>query len=36
MKPKDAARIFDTLPDDVLVPVAQEMKSDILAPILAT
>lgn len=35
MKPKDAARIFNTLPDDVLVPVAQAMKSDVLAPILA-
>ena len=35
MKSKDAARIFNTLPDEVLVPVAQQMKSDILAPILA-
>ena len=35
MKSKDAARIFNTLPDDVLVPVAQAMKSDVLAPILA-
>jgi len=35
MKPKDAARIFNTLPDDVLVPVAQQMKSDVLAPVLA-
>ena len=35
MKAKDAARIFNTLPDDVLVPVAQQMKSDVLAPILA-
>ena len=35
MKPKDAARIFDGLSDDVLVPVAQEMKSDALAPVLA-
>lgn len=35
MKPKDAARIFNTLPDEVLVPVAQQMKSDVLAPILA-
>ncbi|GAA0551441.1 flagellar motility protein MotE (MotC chaperone) [Rhizomicrobium palustre] len=35
MKPKDAARIFNNLPDGVLVPVAQQMKSDILAPILA-
>ena len=35
MKAKDAARIFNTLPDEVLVPVAQDMKSDILAGILA-
>lgn len=35
MKPKDAARIFDALGDEVLVPVAQEMKSDVLAPVLA-
>jgi flagellar motility protein MotE (MotC chaperone) len=35
MKPKDAARSFDGLSDDVLVPVAQEMKSDALAPVLA-
>jgi len=35
MKPKDAARIFNNLSDDVLVPVAQAMKADVLAPILA-
>jgi flagellar motility protein MotE (MotC chaperone) len=35
MKPKDAARIFDNLSDDVLLPVAEEMKSDVLAPVLA-
>ncbi len=35
MKPKDAARIFDNLTDQVLVPVAAEMKSDVLAPVLA-
>ncbi|GAA0587474.1 MotE family protein [Rhizomicrobium electricum] len=35
MKPKDAARIFNSLPDDVLVPVAKQMKSDVLAPVLA-
>jgi flagellar motility protein MotE (MotC chaperone) len=35
MKSKDAARIFNSLPDEVLVPVAQAMKSDVLAPILA-
>jgi flagellar motility protein MotE (MotC chaperone) len=36
MKPKDAARIFDSLDNDVLVPVAQQMKSDVLAPVLAS
>jgi flagellar motility protein MotE (MotC chaperone) len=35
MKAKDAARIFDSLSEEVLVPVAQEMKSDVLAPVLA-
>ncbi len=35
MRPTDAARIFNSLSDDVLIPVAQEMKSDALAPILA-
>lgn len=35
MKAKDAARIFDSLPDEVLLPVAQNMKSDVLALILA-
>ena len=35
MKPKDAARIFDNLSDDVLIPVAPAMKSDALAPVLA-
>jgi flagellar motility protein MotE (MotC chaperone) len=35
MKPADAARIFDQLPDEVLVPVAQQMKSDVLGQILA-
>jgi flagellar motility protein MotE (MotC chaperone) len=35
MKPKDAARIFDTLDEGVLLPVAQEMKSDVMAPVLA-
>ena len=35
MKPKDAARIFDSLSEAVLVPVAGEMKSDVLAPVLA-
>jgi flagellar motility protein MotE (MotC chaperone) len=35
MKPADAARIFDTLPDEVLIPVAQQMKPDILGNILS-
>lgn len=35
MKPKDAARIFNSLSDDVLVPVAAAMKADALAPVLA-
>lgn len=35
MKPKDAARIFNNLPDEVLVPVAHDMKSDTLALVLA-
>jgi flagellar motility protein MotE (MotC chaperone) len=35
MKAKDAARIFNKLPDDVLVPVAHDMKSDIMALVLA-
>ncbi len=35
MKPKDAARIFESLDQSVLVPVAQDMKSDVMAPILA-
>jgi flagellar motility protein MotE (MotC chaperone) len=35
MKAKDSARIFNTLPDEVLVPVAQQMKSDVLALVLA-
>jgi flagellar motility protein MotE (MotC chaperone) len=36
MKSKDAARIFNNLSEDVLVAVAQQMKSDVLAPILAS
>jgi len=35
MKAKDAARIFESLSDDVLLPVAKGMKSDVLAPVLA-
>jgi flagellar motility protein MotE (MotC chaperone) len=35
MKPADAARIFNSLPDEVLVPVAHDMKSDVLAQVLA-
>ncbi|HVZ69166.1 MAG TPA: hypothetical protein VG891_06860 [Rhizomicrobium sp.] len=35
MKPADAARIFDGLADEILVPVASQMKPDVLAPVLA-
>jgi flagellar motility protein MotE (MotC chaperone) len=35
MKPAAAARIFDSLNDDVLLAVSEEMKSDTLAVILA-
>jgi hypothetical protein len=35
MKPKDAARIFNALSDEVLVPVAAAMKADVLGAILA-
>jgi flagellar motility protein MotE (MotC chaperone) len=35
MKPRDAARIFNGLSDDVLIDVAGRMKSDALAPVLA-
>jgi flagellar motility protein MotE (MotC chaperone) len=35
MKPKDAARIFDNLDDDVLLAVAQAMKPDVLGAVLA-
>ena len=35
MKPADAARIFDALPDGVLVPVAQAMKADVFSLVLA-
>ena len=35
MRPRDAARIFNNLSDDILIPVAQAMKPDALAPILA-
>ncbi|HVT23961.1 MAG TPA: MotE family protein [Rhizomicrobium sp.] len=35
MKPADAARIFDGLDDEILVPVASLMKPDVLAPVLA-
>jgi hypothetical protein len=34
MKPKDAARIFNTLDEGVLVDVANQMKPDVLAAIL--
>jgi len=36
MKAKDAARIFDNLPDEVLVPVAHDMKSDVLGSVMAS
>jgi flagellar motility protein MotE (MotC chaperone) len=35
MKPRDAARIFDTLDEDVRIAVAQQMKPDVLAPVLS-
>lgn len=35
MRPKDAARIFDSLSDDVAIPVAAAMKPDILGAMLA-
>ena len=35
MKAKDAARIFNSLPDEVLVPVAHDMKSDVLGLVMA-
>lgn len=35
MKPRDAARIFNSLSDDVLIPVAAAMKADVLAPVMA-
>jgi flagellar motility protein MotE (MotC chaperone) len=35
MRPKDAARIFDSLNETVLVPVAAAMKADVLGAILA-
>jgi flagellar motility protein MotE (MotC chaperone) len=35
MRPKDSARIFNALSDDVLVPVAAAMKPDVLGAVLA-
>lgn len=35
MRPKDAARIFNNLSDDVLIPVAAAMKADVLAQVMA-
>jgi flagellar motility protein MotE (MotC chaperone) len=35
MRPRDAARIFDLLSDDVLLQVASHMKPDVLGAILA-
>ena len=34
MKPKDAARIFDSLDENVMLSVAAQMKPDVLAPII--
>lgn len=34
MKPKDAARIFDSLDENVTLSVAAQMKPDVLAPII--
>jgi flagellar motility protein MotE (MotC chaperone) len=36
MKPKDAARIFEELDLDTLLPVAERMKERKLAPIMST
>jgi flagellar motility protein MotE (MotC chaperone) len=35
MKPANAARIFEALPESVLVPVAQQMKPDVLSLVLS-
>ncbi|HEY8697085.1 MAG TPA: hypothetical protein VIM02_05670 [Rhizomicrobium sp.] len=35
MKPRDAARIFESLDDDVLLPVTGAMKPDVLGAVLA-
>jgi flagellar motility protein MotE (MotC chaperone) len=35
MKPVNAARIFETMPESVLVPVAQQMKPDALSLVLS-
>ncbi len=35
MKPRDAARIFNSLASEVLIPVAAQMKADVLAPVMA-
>jgi flagellar motility protein MotE (MotC chaperone) len=35
MKPRDAARIFNSLDETVLIAVASQIKPDVLAPILA-
>ncbi len=35
MRPKDAARIFNGVSDEVLVPVAAAMKADVLGAVLA-
>jgi flagellar motility protein MotE (MotC chaperone) len=36
MKPKDAARVFDRLPHDVLIPVVQEMNPRKMSEVLAS
>jgi len=35
MKPRDAARVFEVLDEDILVPVAAGMRTQSLAPVLA-
>lgn len=35
MKPRDAARIFDALDDDILIPIAAGMRTQSLAGVLA-
>ncbi len=35
MKPRDAARIFEVLDEDILIPVAAGMRTQALAGVLA-